>query len=78
MIKRRIGGGVGGVQDCVYGRVEEVVSDDEETGVLHPLRYVVGSEVAAWKPARKGVHRREPTMHRRFSLKSNPMPQRVG
>ena len=61
-----VGGGIGGVEQSVQRRVEQIVADHDEPRMLLRLGPVVGHDVAHRHAARQRIDRRQPAMDLAF------------
>ena len=52
-----VGGGIGGIQQSVQRRVEQIVADHDQAGMLLRIGTVIGHDVARRHAARQRIHR---------------------
>ena len=61
-----VGGGVGGIEQPVQRRIEQIIADHHDARMLLRLRPVIGHDVAHRQAAWQRVHRRQPAMDPAF------------
>ena len=61
-----VGGGIGGIEQTVQRRIEQIVADHDDPRMLLRLGAMVGHDVAHRQAARQRVHRRQPAVDLAF------------
>ena len=61
-----VGGGIGGIEQPVQRRVEQIIADHDQARMLLRIRPMVGHDVARRHAAGQRIHRRQPAMDLAF------------